>query len=232
MPELNLEALKKKPRTSEKYRPYDILTPSKDKAVESKSVETNKPEPKEKLVADTKVEEITAIKEETREIKLASDTSNIEKEEISSPTSLPDSKSELELKKEIEELKKQLIKTSGKDESIPSLEPTKAKFKTFKNNDKDVDNEVIFKVMKITSQWTEPERKLFMFLLEKTDFGTMDNIQLGRKEIENKAVHGSYFKDAREKLQQIGVVSYKIGYIGTTKKQGTFYSLNLRNLFS
>jgi hypothetical protein len=223
MPELNLDALKNKKRTSEKYRPYDIPTPSSKKEdlaleTDSLSVELKSSVKKSELKEREKV-----VKQEGQKtVKVQS-----KKKRPSSPTS--DSSSELALKEKIKELEKQIIKSSGKDDSIPSLFPEPSELKTFSFKNTEIDNEIIFRVMKTISDWTEHERKLLLFLLERTDFGTIDNVQLGRREIEKIAVHSNYFKEARNELERKGIVLCQTGYIKASKKKGTFYSLRLDN---
>jgi hypothetical protein len=88
----------------------------------------------------------------------------------------------------------------------------------------------LFKILKEVSHWDEATLKLFMFFLEKTEFGSTRDIQVGRREIEASAIHGRYFKDSRESLRDRGILSYQVGYIGKTRRKGTFYTLNTSSL--
>lgn len=235
MPELNLEALKNKKRTTDKYRPYDIPTPSKkteDKApAEETKTETKPIEVKKEQVASVKeIKAETTVENNKEEVKTAeTKTENTSAATVKNETA---TESEIALKKKIKELEEKLNKNSGKDESIPSLEPTDSGYTTFNYNKKEIDNEVFYKILKTTSNWIEPERKLFLYILEMTNYGKTNDVQLGRRNIENNAIHGSHFTSVRESLVEKGVLSYRSGYIGTTKKKAVFYSIILRNFFN
>lgn len=211
MPELNLEILKNKKKTTDKYRPYDIPSPSTDNKNQKKPA---------------------GPKGKTNETNSKSQVNDSRVKPASTPNPNFETKTELELKKRVKELEKQLQKDSNKNDSIPSLKPTEAKHKTFNFKNNEIDNEVFYKILEITSLWNEPERKLFLYILEMTNYGKIKDVKLGRRDIESNVIHGRYFTNTRDNLVKEGVLSYRSGYIETTRKQAVFYSVNLRDFFN
>lgn len=211
MPELNLNALKNIKRSKKKYRPYDLPVPELDKK-EDKSAVVNK------------VENIS--------------TKRVDIQPVPQIVSEDQSAIESRLKKEYErkyrlkerELLKELSGKERKDDGIPSITTTDSNKTFIKKGNTYLENEFLFKIMKRLSSWDEPTVKLFMFFLEKTGYGSLKDVQVGRREIEANAVHGRYFKDTRDNLKSLNILSFREGYIGASRKKGTFYTIDTTNM--
>lgn len=85
----------------------------------------------------------------------------------------------------------------------------------------------LFLILKKINCWDLPTIGLFVYLLEKTQFGKLENVQIGRREFEENAINSRYFSDSRKKLVNSNIITFSDGYIDGTKKMRTFYSLNL-----
>lgn len=217
MPELNLDLLKNKKRTSKKYRPYDIPAPTKkDTIIEDKVRSFDSTEKEVEKPTQTRALSHNATKNTS---------------EKPSPVTKSLHGSEIELKRKIAELEKELSKNQGKDESIPSIEPFESDNKTFNFKNKKIDNELVYRIITKTLHWTAAEKNFFIYVLEKTDHGKINDVQIGRVKIETEALNNKRdFSETRLSLVSKGVISFKFGYVGTSKKTGYFYSINLDRL--
>lgn len=218
MPELNLNALKDRKRTTQKFRPYDIPAPDSSNMNDLKS----------DIMLKEK-EAVSISKSNSPSQNLSAE--NFKKEIAAKLEAEIEKKYKLKLEASKLEWQNKESRDSNKSNSIPSIVTTASSKTFFKLSDQKISNEALLIIIKKLSQWNEPSLKLFTFLLEKTENGQLKDVQLGRKEIESEVIHGRYFKEARDHLSSEGIISFRNGYIGTTKKQGTFYSINTQNVF-
>lgn len=233
MPELNLDLLKSRPKVKKKYRPYDIPSPSssedEDFVKESFPKEPIKESAKE-LGEDLEKKNLSkpAIDPISSDVSKKKDTSSIKpslksKESTNIPTPEVDAK--------IAELEAKLAALQGKDSNIPSIEARPSDSIFFHIGEDKFKNTSFYRILKEVSNWSEIERKLFLFLLEESDYGNMSDVKIGRRRFELLAVSGRSFTNTRDRLKDRGVITFREGYIGNSKRKGTFYSINLSSLF-
>ena len=142
------------------------------------------------------------------------------------------STSEKELQEEVERLKKQLAKEKNTNSDIPSIWSTSSKSKTFKYKNKDYENTIVYDVLNAVSNWKEAQRKVFLYILKKTECGNLQDVQLSRREIETKVLRsGRLYNQTMESLIESELISSREGYFEDTKRIRTFYSVNLNKLF-
>ena len=197
MPELNLDALKNRKRSTKKYRPYDIPEPSKPKVQVTENSPTKAFSSKKR--GDNAQNERAIIDE-----KKPTQSVTSSEYEVNLKNKL-EAEYKLKLKQKELEITQKLRGKIEQDDSLPSIVTTTTNNTFFNINDNKINNESLFKILVEIAKWDEPSVKFFMFLLEKTEFGKLKNVQIGRREIEHTAIHGRYFKDTRASLISTGV---------------------------
>jgi len=222
MPELNLEVLKNKKRVSGKYRPYDIPTPSKSAETLAPSLDKEpqreKPGHEEQRAPGQKTLNDNTNNKPTKKNALKPISSEAQNNETAI------------LKKKIADLEKKLIKARGEDELIYEIEASPSSKVSFKFNGDEIQIKSFYLIIEKVSSWPDPEKNLLMYLLKKTDFGRLKDVQVGRRELELNTIHGRYLKEAKESLQRKGLISHRTGYIPNSKKKALFYSVDLSKL--
>jgi hypothetical protein len=222
MPELNLNVLKSKKRSNKVVRPYyDIPQPLNPPSKDDSSNEFIDESSHENKATSLSGSELDSLRKEREEIQ--KERERLEKLKI---------QQELEIAKKKEEIQKSLLKYEMRDPNIPSLYPIESKENSIKFKKHNIPYEAIYKFLKETMSWNEPERRLALFILEKTNYGSIERIQIGRREIENNSLHGRYFKETRNSLINKGILKVEEGYIEDSKKIGKFYSINLSSIIS
>lgn len=122
------------------------------------------------------------------------------------------------------------IRPDLKDPNIPTLAQEKSANTEITIEKTNINYRVLYKIAAFFANLEEPSLNLFLYLLRKTEFGTISHVQIGRKELEQNAIHGRYFKESRQHLTSLGLITFETGYIGNSLKKGTFYSIAMKDI--
>ena len=138
------------------------------------------------------------------------------------------------LKKKEQELKKDILQEKHKEDlasTYPLLTPTPSNNEFITNGNEEVRLKTAFKLINKFDRWDSSTKKLFNLIARKTDYGSLQNVNIGRREIE-QSIHSSHFKEARDQLLSESIISINLGRTERNNRVTSFYSLNLQPLLN
>lgn len=134
---------------------------------------------------------------------------------------------EKDFQKKLEKSEKELKKSiDNKRDSLPIISCVHQDEQKIYIDNQYIEGKVLYRILKVVSTWSESQRNLFLYVLEKTDSGQLKNVWIGRRELE-MVVHSKYLGDAKEGLITLGVLHAIKGKLEKSNRVGVFYSIDL-----
>ena len=225
MPELNFDNIKTRSAKS-KRRPWDMddYTPKTSSDEASDVISATKNTSKEEVVivasqkSDKKAlgdignhlvtsDEITKLKEEIEKEVRAKYEKQLKKERAKSQ----DQKRDVE---EFEDEKYGSYEAVPKESSLISFAGKKTK------------GGLIYDILSLAKKLSAPELTFYLYVLQKTDFGSLDHVKIGRRKFEeDEPSVRKFFVDSRNSLVNKGLINFVEGYEKPTRRVSTFYSI-------
>ena len=137
------------------------------------------------------------------------------------------------LKAKEKELKEKLKKDNDKD--ITNIHPIIFSTPSLRDFIEDgnckIKIETVFKLINNFDKWDSNTKRLFNLIALKTHFGKLENVNIGRRELE-RTVHSSFLSESKNQLLKENVIKITEGLTGSSKRVTSFYSLNLQALLN
>lgn len=131
-----------------------------------------------------------------------------------------------ELEAKLRKANKQSIEPTA---NYKVISPTPSPKTYIQDGEDKIKNETVLNLISNYSKWDTHTKRLFHLVAQKTNYGSIKDVHIGRREIE-KTIHSSFLKISKEVLLNNGIISIQEGYTSSSKRVTLFYTLNLQNL--
>ena len=131
---------------------------------------------------------------------------------------------ELEIEARIKELN-----AKSESDHYPVISPSINENNFLEDGNNKITAQIILKILKSYDLWDASTKRLFLYIAEKTNYGEIKNVNIGRREIED-VIHSSHYNESKKQLLNKGIISVIQGRAINSKRITFFYSLNVQGL--